>query len=169
MSELIEQLGINGKLLIAQGINFAVIFIVLKMFVFGPLMAIIRKRREEIERGIALKKQAEHDLARIADERARVLTDARAEGLGIVTAAENDASMRRNDILQDAAQKSEAIVQDAKRIIRDEKARLTEELTEDAARLVRLGIAKVLGKMPAKDRDKNLIDEAMRELKAISR
>lgn len=168
MSELIEHLGINWKLLIAQGINFAVIFIVLKVFVFGPLMAIIRKRREEIERGIALKKQAEHDLARIADERARVLIDARAEGLGIVTTAENDAGMRRNEILQDAAQKSEAVVRDAKRIIRDEKARLTEELTEGTAQLVRLGIAKVLGKMPAKDRDKDLIDEAMRELKTLS-
>ena len=168
MNELIEKLGINGKLLIAQGINFFVIFIILKRFVFGPLMAIIRKRREEIEQGVALKKQAERDFARIGDERIQVLTDARAHALDIVTAAENEASTQRATILQDAAQKNEAIIQDAKRIIRDEKARITEELTDSSAQLIRLGIAKVLGKMPSKDRDAHLIDEAIRELKAFS-
>ena len=61
----------------------------------------------------------------------------------------------------------EEIILDAKRAIDEERAKMGELVYQNAGDLVRLGIEKVLGKMSVKERDEELIKEALRELKSI--
>ena len=58
---------------------------------------------------------------------------------------------------------------EAKRIIAEEKAKMGEEVYEGAGELVRLAVAKVLGKFPAKERDEVLVREALQELKTVNK
>ena len=153
-------------MLIAQAINFLIIFFVLRKFAFGPIMQILRKRREEIEQGIRMKNEAQENLRKIDVLREETLQSAREQAVGIVDAAQETAKVRREEILQEAARKSEAVVGEAKRAIREEKAKMTEEFVGNAEDLVRMGIVKVIGRLPAEERDGELIKDALRELKS---
>lgn len=128
-------------------------------------MKMLRKRREDIEKGLKFTKEAGEKLERIGEEREAVLKDARVEALSVVREAEATAKVRKDESAIEAVKKSESIIADTKRAIGEEKAKMGEEVYRDAEGLIRLGIAKVLGKMPAEERDGGLIQEALRELK----
>src|SRR3990167_3710248 len=52
MGEFLSQFGISWKLLLSQLINFALILIVLRIFIYKPLLNVLKERREKIEKGL---------------------------------------------------------------------------------------------------------------------
>ncbi len=169
MSELVRHFGLDVRLLAAQAINFAVLFFVLNRFAFQPALEMLRKRRRGIEEGVKMRREAEEQLKRMQELYQRELAAARAQAYGIVSGAEEQARRREEEIAAEAARKNEQVVADAKRLIRQEQAKMVEQFAGDAAALVRLSIERVLGKMPPAQRDQGLIDEAVQEAKAVLR
>lgn len=165
MGELIHHFGIDWKLLSAQVVNFLVLLFLLRRFAYKPIIGMLKKRREEIEKGLRFTKEAEEKLRHVGEEREEVLKGARNEALKLVSAAESEARKRKDEAVKEAARKSEEVVLAAKRIIQEEKAKMGEEVYQSAESLIKLGVAKVLGKMPAEKRDEELIREALKELK----
>ena len=168
MSELIHEFGIDWKLLLAQAVNFLVLLYVLKRFAYAPILNMLQKRREEIEKGIRMRDEAEENLKQIDVLKEKTLEVAKAEALQIVSKGEAIAKEKKDEILADTAKKSESIIAEAKRLIREEKAKMGEEVFNDAKELVREGVAKVLGKMEPEERDRVLIQKALEELKSNS-
>ena len=50
MDTIIESFHVDFKLLIAQAINFLIVFLVLYYFVFKPLLKVMKERSEKIEK-----------------------------------------------------------------------------------------------------------------------
>ncbi len=59
MEQLLSQLGIDWKLLLSQAVNFFLLLIVLRLFVYKPLLQMLHERRERIEEGIEKAKEAD--------------------------------------------------------------------------------------------------------------
>ena len=167
MSELISKLGIDWRLFLAQVVNFFILLFLLKKFAYKPILAMLAKRRGEIEKGFELRREAEETLKNADKLRDQTLQQARADSLAMVNEAEQAAKKRQEEIVGEAAKKSEAIVQDAKRINGQKKAMMGEEVYVVAHELMRKGLVKVLGKMPHEERDNQLIRDALAELKTI--
>ncbi|MDP2676769.1 MAG: F0F1 ATP synthase subunit B [bacterium] len=166
MNEFIHNFGIDWKLLLAQAINFTILLFLLKKFAFGPLMKMLKTRREEIEKGITLTRDAEITMKRVNEDREEVLLGARGEALGIIQKAEEDASEKRVGIVQGAEHQAEKMLDEAKRRLEEEKGKIKDEVYKDTRELVRAATVHVLGKMSASERDEKLIEEALKELKA---
>lgn len=166
MAEFIHNFGIDWKLLAAQVINFSILLFLLKKFAFSPLMKMLRTRREEIEKGIALTRDAETAMKHVREDREQVLSVAKGEALHIIQKAEKDASEKRTGIVQGAEHQAEKILEETKRRMEEEKGKMKDEVYKDTRELVRAATVHVLGKMPAPERDEALIEEALRELKA---
>ncbi len=126
----------------------------------------LRKRKKKIEEGIQFAKDAEEKLRQSSREREAILKKAEEEALRVVSMSEETAKKRESEILAQSNKKVEAVVAGAKRVIEEEKAKMGEELFQKTRSLVEQGIIKVLGKLPPKERDQALIEEALRELKA---
>ena len=166
MSELIRQFGVDWKLLLAQAVNFGILIFLLTKFAYRPILAMFAKRREDIEKGVRFTKEAEEARDRADAMSAAEMRRARAQALAVVTGAEETAKIRKEEIATEATRKSEAIIADARRAAAQEKAKMSDAAYADARDLIRSGIARVLGKMPAKERDAELIREALAELKS---
>ncbi len=52
MEDLISKLGIEWKLLLAQIVNFVILFLVLKKFLYKPLLNFMNNRRQKIADGL---------------------------------------------------------------------------------------------------------------------
>ena len=165
MSELIQHFGIDWRLLIAQAINFFILLVLLKKFAYRPILKMLQRRRDEIEKGVKFTKEAGEKLEQIEELKEETLKTANLQALTIINKAEESAKMRKEEIVEEANKKVETIIADAKNVIAEEKAKMGEQVYENAEVLIKLGLEKVLGKMPAKERDEILIQEALRELK----
>lgn len=169
MSELIHNFGIDWKLLAAQAVNFFILLVILKKFAYGPVLNILHLRRERIEQGIRDAEEAGRKLQESEREKESLLKAAHAEALSLVDTAEATAKKRGEEIVAHANKKVETVVVDAKRLIEEEKAKMGDEVLRGGRELIRLGIMKVLGKLPPGERDRELIEEALRELKTVKR
>lgn len=167
MQEFITHFGIDWKLFLAQIVNFSVILFLLRKFAYQPILKMLRDRQKGIEQGVEMQHLAEKNLKESDQAKNRILQRANAEALGVVNRAEGIAKERQEEITKETDKKVEGIIGDARRIIDQEKIKMADDVTAQAQDLVRLGIAKVLGKMPTSERDMKLISEALTELKSI--
>ena len=165
MEEILHNLGIDWKLLIAQVINFFILFLILKKFVYKPILGIMQKRREDIEKGIEFNKSADLRLQSADAEKAETLKLAKEKALGIVTEAESTANARREEMLKEAGIKRDSVIADARVIIDEHKNKMLEGVYSNAEGFLRLALEKVLGRMPTGDRDSQLIKDALKEIR----
>ena len=82
-----EKLGINLGYLIVQILNFVVIFVVLRAWVYKPLMAMLEKRRTTIAQGLEDARIAEEARANAEKEKERILSEAQTKAAEIVREA----------------------------------------------------------------------------------
>ena len=164
MEELVRHFGIDWRILLAQAVNFGVLLFILWRFAYRPILGVLRERREGIERGLALTRDAEKRMADIVTLQEEKLSAASAAALDIVSRAEQTGKEQRDLLITEAGKKGEHMIAEAKRVIREEKNKLREELEREAREIVRDGIASALMKMPPLPRDRELIDAAVRAM-----
>ena len=116
MESLFRELGINWMLLLSQGVNFFVVLIVLRAFVYKPLLEMMKTRRETIEQGLtdaddAKKKLAESEVVKLAK-----IEEGEKRASVIVEEAGNIAKKHAKTILADADLESQSIVAEAEKI-----------------------------------------------------
>lgn len=92
-----ENLGINLGFLLVQAINFAVIFVVMKAWVYDPLTEMLEKRRRIVAQGL---------------EDARVASEARSQAERDAQRVINETQVKANDILREADERAEVIKKD---------------------------------------------------------
>jgi F-type H+-transporting ATPase subunit b len=147
----VERLGINGGFLLAQLFNFGIIFLLLTVLAWRPLIRALEARRERIAKGLEdaraaeqARANAERDAQKLIDQRraeanklveearARgdeqgklIIEEARAEAEDIRTKARQDAEEERNALLADVrTQIAQLAIAAAERVVRqslDEK------------------------------------------------
>ena len=77
MDSLIETFHIDTKLLLAQAINFAIVFAVLYFFALKPLMKAMGERTEKIEKSLDDAKKVEEKLAKTEEDYSKELSNAK--------------------------------------------------------------------------------------------
>jgi len=123
----LEALGINLGYLLVQIFNFAIIFVVLRAWVYKPILGLLDTRRTAIAQGLEdarvaaearqnAEQEAEKILAEAQSRASRVVREAteRAESQGreVLAVAEADASSKRNEGLAEAERERERILGD---------------------------------------------------------
>ncbi|OGE83400.1 MAG: ATP synthase F0 subunit B [Candidatus Colwellbacteria bacterium RIFCSPLOWO2_01_FULL_48_10] len=168
MNEILDKFGVDWKLLLAQGINFFILFFILKKFVYGPIVSILRKRKTDIEKGIDFTRLAEENLKNADETKSATIKDAKDKALSIVAQAEASADLRKAEMLKDAAAKRDNVVAEARTIIDEHKGKMIEGAYSEAEGFLRLALEKVLGRMPVEERDRELIKDALKEARVIT-
>ena len=149
--EILEQFGINGKLLVVQIINFTVLLFVLKKLLYKPLIKILDKRRaavaESMETAEKMKKEQEELEEKVAAE----LKKAKAEAAGIVSKADDAANQLTATKTAEARAQAEKIVEDARTAVAQEKADILDSVRDEVVGLVVAGTEKLLDKKVSGD------------------
>ena len=82
-----EALGINLGYLIVQLLNFAIIFVVLRVWVFKPIVSLLEKRRQTITQGLEDARIAAEARANAEVEAEKVLAEAQAQANQLIRQA----------------------------------------------------------------------------------
>lgn len=106
-----DKLGIEPSLLLAQVVNFSIIVFVLTKLLYKPMLAMLEKRRREIEEGLALTAKMREEEEKIAVKRQKVLDEARREGAGIIEEAKKQGKEEEKEIVAAAHKEALAIVE----------------------------------------------------------
>ncbi len=163
--ELLGNLGINTKLFIAQLVNFAILFFVLKKFVYQPLLQVLEERKKKIEKGIKSAEQAERKLAEISEKEKKILEKAQEKAQKILLEAERKAEENRRLATEETTTEINKMMKKADEEIEKKKEQMLTDLKKDLAQLVVSATEKVLAQKIDEKSDEKIIDKAIAEIK----
>jgi F-type H+-transporting ATPase subunit b len=161
----LERLGINLGYLLVQVANFLILFIVMRVWVFQPIVRMLDKRRETIDKGL---------------EDARIAAEARAnaekEAQALLAKAQGEANLQVRQAVERAEQSAREIRSHAEKEIADLRASAAQEaaqaklqaLAEVRGQIGALAVAaaqKLIGENLDEKRQRALVDEFFSGLK----
>ena len=154
-----EALGINLGYLLVQIFNFAILFVVLRAWVYEPIVTMVENRRAAIEKGLEDARVAAEARANAEKEADKVLAKAQAKASEVVRGATERAEAAALDIKAsaetEAAQAKEAALAEA----RIERDRMLSDVRNDVIQLAMAATQKLVVETLSEERQRALLSE----------
>lgn len=144
MEQLFNAFGIDGKLLLAQLVNFGVLFVALTWLLYKPVMKTLDERAAKIRQGVEDADRAAEAAANADQEAQKVVQGASEEADSIVGTAREHANAEKARIVKDAEARAAQVQADAEARAEETAARALRESEKEVARLAVLAAEKVL-------------------------
>lgn len=144
MDQLFSAFGIDWKLLLAQAVNFGVLFVALTWLLYKPVMKTLDERRAKVAQGVLDAEAAHEKLAAADTEAASVVKSASTEAEGIVASAREAANTEKSRIMKEAEARAAAVAADAEARAEETAARTVRESEKEIARLAILAAEKAM-------------------------
>jgi len=162
--EILNQFGIQPVLLAAQVFNFTILFLILKKFLYQPILKMLKTRQDTIAKSLKEAEEIEKRLQKTEEEREKVLEKAALEAKKMIDETTQSASQIIAEAHTKASTDMEKILEQGRLSIKLEKEKMQQEIREELADLVVLGIEKVAGKILDKKTQKEIVERSIKEL-----
>ncbi len=126
--EILFNFGFEPILFFGQIVNFVVIYIILKKYMYKPLLKTIESRRNKISKGLKDAEEAEQRLADATQKEERVLKSAHERAKKIVDEAKIENDKILTEAEENARKKAESILEEAKAQIAHETSQAEKRL-----------------------------------------
>jgi len=154
-----DKLGLNLGYLFVQIFNFLIIFVVLKKWVYGPVLTMLDKRRETIAQGMEDARVASEARANAEAEAATIKAEAQAEASKIISDATERAQAAAKEVEETAATKAADAKGKALADIEAERNQMLGDLRGQVAALAISGAQKLVGESLDEKRQHALLSD----------
>ena len=162
MESIINTFHIDWKIIIAQAVNFAIVFVVLYFFALKPLNKLMAERSEKIAKGVHDAKHNAELLVTTKSEYEAALSKARAEAATIFQEGRKKSEAKRAEMLAEAKSDVERLIANGKKTLEAEKIKMVDEARKEIVSLAMEATKKML----AKQEDKVSGTELAKEIKS---
>ncbi len=154
-----DKLGLNLGYLLLQVFNFLILFVVLRVWVYKPILGLLEKRRRSISQGLEDARVAAAARADAEKQAAKILADAQAEAGKVVREATERAAAAGKDVKAaveaEAARARESAAAEAEL----ERNRILGDLRGQVAALAISAANKLVGEALDEKKQRALIDD----------
>lgn len=164
-----EGLGINWSTLLAQVVNFLILFGLLYAFAYKPILRMFDERSRRIKESVEQAEQVKEEAARAEDENRKKLEAAAKEGQEAISRAMRAGEEARQRAQQDAKGEAAALVEKARGEIQRERDEVLGELRHEFADVAIVAAEKVIEKSLDKEAHRELIDKVLEESTSLDR
>ncbi|OGI89447.1 ATP synthase F0 subunit B [Candidatus Nomurabacteria bacterium RIFCSPLOWO2_01_FULL_40_15] len=159
MDSIISTFHIDWKIIIAQAVNFGIVFVVLYLFALKPLSKLMAERAEKIARGIGDAKSNAVILEKTKQEYEKVLIKARGEAQKIFEEGKKEAEKKGAVLLESAKLDVEGIIANGKKTLEAEKVKMVAEAKKEIVSLTMLTTERLLGHKLDESYDEKTIEK----------
>lgn len=152
---LLGQLGINWKLFLSQLFNFAILLVILRTFLYKPLLKTIKERNRKIEEGLEKAEAADIRLKEVDQIAVQRLKKAELQSIDMVKATEEKAKRLEQDLKQKAEAHQQELMEKARENYEKQLQASKTEVMKEASALVKTFIMKTVELKP------EAVDEAL--------
>lgn len=164
-----EGLGINLPTLIAQLINFIILFVLLYFVAYKPLMKMLDERSRKVKESIEQTEYIQEQAAKADEEVARRIAEAGKEGQKIIDQAVKAGEETRLEVRKEAEKEAERLIARTQVEIQRERDEAIGELRKEFADLTILAAEKVIDRSLDKEAHRRLIERALEESSGLKK
>ncbi len=157
-------LDINPSTVIFAIINFCILVVGLKVFLYKPVCNMLDSRKEEVANNLNSAEEAKLEAQKLKDEYAAQLQNARSEAQDIINQAAKIGEQTKADIVSEAREEAARLTAKAQADIAREKTEALNEIRNEIADLAVLAAAKVVGKTIDVADHQNMVNDFVKEV-----
>lgn len=161
---LIHALGIDGRILLAQFFNFAILVFVLWRFAYKPVLNMLEERRLKVEKSLDDVEAAAKRLEQAEMESKKILLASRQEATKILEAAQIQAEEKQQEVLRQAATDISLLISKEKERLMLEKITILAGLKKEVSSLLLAGLKKFLDENIDDKKDQVVIEKIIKNL-----
>jgi len=161
--EGIGSLGINVSTLLAQVINVAILFGLLYLVAYKPIMRMLDERSNKIKESMDNTERIKEQAERAEEEAAKRIEEAAKEGQEAIARAMRTGDEVRQEAQQKAKSEGEALITRARSEIQRERDEAIEQLRGEFADITIQAAGKVIDRTLDKKAHREIIDKVLKE------
>ena len=157
------EIGIDWQVLLAQLINFGILFGLLFFLLYKPMRRMLDERSAKIKESMDQAEQIKEQLARTDEQVREQMEVARREGQGILAQAAQMGERLKEEAREGAKQEAETLVARSRAEIERERGEAIEDLRSQFVDLAIAAAEKVVSETLDKEKHRRLIDEVLEQ------
>lgn len=165
--EILKNFGFDLPMVVAQIINFLIIFYVLKRFLYKPVMSMVKTREEKIALGLKQAEEARLKLEETIEEEKKILGKAQTEANKLIEEAKTQALSLAAGIETSARTQSEKMLLDARAQMAQDATEIEKRISAKIGTLASEMLAKSLKGIFTEKDQKVIITKALKGIKRI--
>jgi len=163
MGDALAKLGINGANLLAQVVNFGVLFVLLYLLAYKPILKMLDERAKKIKDSIEQTEMVKDQAARAEEESRRRIEAGIKEGQELLGKATRAADEVRLEGQRKAQEEAQALIARARSEIQMERDEAVGALRQEFADLTIMAAEKVIDRSLDKKAHRDVIDKVLDE------
>jgi F-type H+-transporting ATPase subunit b len=156
-------IGINLPLLIAFIVNFVILFALLGVFLYKPVMKMLDERSKKIKESMERAEATKEEYAHAEEEVKKLISKAREDGQALVNQATQIGEKLKEEAREGARKEAQVIVDHTRAELEEERDRIIDDLRREFVDISISAAEKVIKETLDKERHRKLIEEALEE------
>ncbi len=145
-------------------INLVVLYLLLRHFLFKPVMNIMEQRKQMIADGLQNAQNVQDEAMKMKQGYEEALSGAKEESVRIIEKAQREAKTEYERILKEADVKAGGMIESAKETIRIEREQTMNELQSQIAGLAMSAAEKIVGEKTENQGNQGIYDRFLKEV-----
>jgi F-type H+-transporting ATPase subunit b len=165
----VEGLGINLPVFISQLVSFIILFVLLSLLAYKPLLKMLDERSQRVKDSLEQAESVKAQFVHTEEEIKKQIRAASVQGQEIITRANQTSDEIRAKAQDLAKQDAAGIIDKARQAIQAERDEAIDGLRQEFADLTILAASKVIGESLDKESHKELIDKVLKESQTLKK
>lgn len=165
--EILSEFGFDPKLFIAQVINFLILAFLFKKFLYKPLLGAVKKREEEIKKGLDSAQKAEEALLSAEDKKDKILNKAAKEAEDIINNSKKSAQLEGEKILTETKIESERLIKNAKEQANLEREAIEKQISGIAIEVSQKILSSVISELFSDKEKDEILQRSLKKIKTL--
>jgi len=156
-------LGINLPLLVVFLVNFIVLLVMLRLFLYKPVMKVLDERAKRAREAIELAEATKREYDQAKDEVQKQIEKGRQEAQAIIGQAMQVAERLKEESRQEASKQAQVIVDRARSELEAERDKMVGDLRREFVAISIAAAEKVIKETLDREKHRKLIEETLQE------
>lgn len=156
-------MNVSGWGILWTVLNLLILFILLRIFLFKPVLNMMDKRKKMVEDSLADAAKKQEEAEKLKAQYENALSSAKKEAGEIVATAQKEANDEHEKIVADARKEAQQMLSQASQTIEQEKKKSLEDAQSEIADIAMSAAEKLVGRSLDDEANRKLLDTFLQE------
>lgn len=166
ITDIINLFGLEGKLFIAQVINFAILLFILKLFLYEPIAKMLEERKTKIKQGLEDAEKSTRALLEAEDKKKEILKVAKIDADKILENTKVSSENFKQKSAEEAKKQATEIIDNAKKQAQDEFEKISKQVGYMSIDLSKKIVSKVLSEIFTEEEKNIILSKAVEKIES---
>jgi len=156
-------LGINLSLLVVFIVNFIILLVLLRLFLYKPVMKVLDERAKRTKEAMELAEATKKEYEQAKEEVQRQIEKGRQEGQAIITQALQTGERLKEESRSEAAKQAQLVIDRTRGELESEREKIVDVLRKEFVDIAISAAGKVIKETLDKEKHRKLIEETLQQ------